>query len=713
MDLSRPIRRTLRLIVRWSLRAIAVATAVAFAASAHAASEPEWSVARVWNEEALRSIRKASLPPPVNARLLFHLSLAMYDAWAVYDQVARPCVARERCSARDVESSRRQAIATAAWRILEHHFSEADESNSEHLRSIRRCAEAHGVAPDDRSVVGDRPCAVGNRVAQAVIREADLDGAQLSEGYRAARRYTPANPALVIAQPGNPTCIDPNRWQPLAFEFLTLQNSQILGAAIQEFTCPQWGQVKPFGLDPQLDRRGTTWLDPGPPPQLGGLGHEEAVRSHVDLIRLGALLGESRRELIDIGPGARHHSSMGTDDGRGYPANPVTGAPYEPVLARSDDYYRSIAEYWADGPHSESPPGHWNSIVNQHVLDHPAFVRRDRLGRQVDALEWDVKLYLVLNGALHDAAIVAWGIKSAYDGNRPVQVIRYLADRGQSTDPHLPRFDPLGLPLVPGLIEQIQPHDVRPGGKFAHLVEEVEDPYTGRIRLDSHVGELAILSWRPPAHGLDVDGSGGVGWILAGRYVPYQDLSQLTPPFAGYTSGHSCFSHAAAAALASFTGSEWFPGGIASETIPAGWLRFDDGPSADVHLTWARYLDAADEAAISRRYGGIHADYDDYPSRVLGAEIGPKAYAMAARYFTNTTGSPDINADGLVDALDLALMMEAWGACPPPCPADLNGDRSVDARDLGMLMGAWSERGSPRAWRGTELRQASQPSSGR
>ena len=33
-------------------------------------------------------------------------------------------------------------------------------------------------------------------------------------------------------------------------------------------------------------------------------------------------------------------------------------------------------------------------------------------GPELDALEWDVKLYFALNGAVHDAAVAAWGVKA-------------------------------------------------------------------------------------------------------------------------------------------------------------------------------------------------------------------------------------------------------------------------------------------------------------
>ena len=62
------------------------------------------------------------------------------------------------------------------------------------------------------------------------------------------------------------------------------------------------------------------------------------------------------------------------------------------------DYYRVLAEFWADGPASETPPGHWFVLAN-YVTDHPALERKIAgAGPIVDPLEWDVKLYLALGG---------------------------------------------------------------------------------------------------------------------------------------------------------------------------------------------------------------------------------------------------------------------------------------------------------------------------
>lgn len=124
------------------------------------------------------------------------------------------------------------------------------------------------------------------------------------------------------------------------------------------------------------------------------------------------------------------------------------------------DYTRVLAEFWADGPQSETPPGHWNTIALS-VLDHPAFEYRwGGVGALMDPIEYEVKLFLALNGALHDAAIVGWGLKRKYDSIRPVSALRYMAGFGQSSDKSLPAYHPLGLPLIRGHIRVVKPEDV-------------------------------------------------------------------------------------------------------------------------------------------------------------------------------------------------------------------------------------------------------------
>jgi hypothetical protein len=82
--------------------------------------------------------------------------------------------------------------------------------------------------------------------------------------------------------------------------------------------------------------------------------------------------------------------------------------------AELTDQHKAIAEYWADGPGTATPPGHWCRIA-QWVS------ARDRFD-----LDQDVLLFFVLGGALHDAAVAAWDAKRAFDSVRPVSAVRFL-----------------------------------------------------------------------------------------------------------------------------------------------------------------------------------------------------------------------------------------------------------------------------------------------
>ena len=86
--------------------------------------------------------------------------------------------------------------------------------------------------------------------------------------------------------------------------------------------------------------------------------------------------------------------------------------------------------------------------------------------------------------------------------------------------------------------------------------------------------------------------------------------------------------------MASFTGDAFFPGGVGSFNFEAGrGLNFEDGPSEDVLLQWATYYDAADEAGLSRLYGGIHVQADDFDGRVIGDYVGREVWDLAQLYF--------------------------------------------------------------------------------
>jgi hypothetical protein len=325
--------------------------------------------------------------------------------------------------------------------------------------------------------------------------------------------------------------------------------------------------------------------------------------------------------MIDISPGTIGANPLGTQDGTGYTLNPATGEPYEAVVVNEGDFGRSIAEFWADGPDSETPPGHWNTLANEIGDSLGGDLTIAGVGESVSRLEWDVKTYLALNGANHDAAIAAWGTKGYYDYVRPISMIRWMGGFGQSSAPDGDAYHTNGLPLVAGLIEVVSADTTKSGGRHAGLA--------------GHEGEVALLSYAGSPDDPETE-IGGVDWILAVDWIPYQAPTFVTPAFAGYVSGHSAFSRASAEVLTAITGSEFFPGGLGEWIIPRDSLEFEAGTEDGVRLQWATYRDAADQAGISRLYGGIHVPVDDFQGRIMGAEIGIAAWEKALEYFGAT-----------------------------------------------------------------------------
>jgi hypothetical protein len=150
-----------------------------------------------------------------------------------------------------------------------------------------------------------------------------------------------------------------------------------------------------------------------------------------------------------------------------------------------------------------------------------------------------------------------------------------------------------------------------------------------------NVGKIKLYTWIGPQYINDpaVDVA-GVDWILAEDWWPYQRPTFVTHPFAGYTSGHSTYSRAAAEVLTYVTGDAFFPGGLGEFPAPQNaFLVFEEGPSVDVTLQWATYRDAADQCSLSRIWGGIHPPQDDIPGRLVGRKIGIDASAHAEKYF--------------------------------------------------------------------------------
>ena len=618
------------------------------------------SVARQWNELVLEAIRSDFARPTVHARNLFHTSVAMYDAWAVYGGKAETYFlgktihgfyAPMTCEimVEDVSAAQEKAISHAVYRLLKHRFQNSP-GEPELTISMDELMEELGYDISNESIYyALGPAEMGNYIAQQLIEFGLQDGSNEINDYE-NKFYEPVNNPMLMALSGNRTITDLNRWQPLEFNVFIGQSGIQEEDGTPDFLSPEWGTVKPFSLQEEdrtiYERDGNEyWVyhDPGAPAYIDStkIGLTDNYKWGNALVAVwSSHLEPFDTVLWDISPGSIgniqeypetidelrdfYNFYEGGDFGQGHSLNPFNGLPYYENKVPRGDYARVLAEFWADGPDSETPPGHWFTILN-YVNDNPNLVKKMRgTGEVLDDLEWDVKSYFMLGGAMHDAAISAWGIKGWYDYVRPISAIRGMAELGQSSDPNLPNYHPNGLPLIPGYIE---------------LIDE-DDPLAADN--PNIVRELKIKSWLGPSaiRNSRID-EAGVGWIRAKLWFPYQRPTFVTPPFAGYVSGHSTYSRAAAEVLTALTGDPYFPGGFGEFFCERNeFLVFEDGPSVDVRLQWATYHDASDQCSLSRIWGGIHPPVDDIPGRLIGEKIGVAAFEFAEQYFDKIPPTP-------------------------------------------------------------------------
>jgi len=589
------------------------------------------SIARLWNEALLDGIRLDYPDPPVHARNLYHLSAALWDAYWAYEpegwSSVQPVFQQEFLTEIDWmgnrEAAQQKAMSYAAYQLIKHRFSNSPGADQT-LKGIDWLMNQLGYDPSITIFTGGTsPEAVGNRIATAIIEANLYDGANEINGYEDLGNYEAVNEPMVVAVPGT-RMNDPNRWQPLSLSYSVTQNGLVEGASTQHFVGANAMFTRTFAIGKPTST--TVAHDPGPHPQLGGIGHDELVKDVVELIAFSSQLDPSDEIEIDVSPGAILNNDLGTNNGRGHVSNPFTGKPYEPNIVLRADFGRILAEFWADGPDSETPPGHWNVLFNE-MNEHPE-AHRNYLGQgdPLSRLEWDVVGYLALNGAMHDAACAAWTIKRQYDSSRPISLIRYMGGLGQSSDPNAPSYHKNGLPLIEGLIELTSETSLNTGGRHNRVQGS---PSEGRSRYD----QVVIRSWT--GNPVDPDAEvGGVSWIFAEDWNPYQKDTFVTPAFPGYVSGHSTFSRAGAEVLTLLTGSEFFPGGMATQSFAKDeFLVFEKGPERDVTLQWATFYDAADQAGISRIYGGIHISADDLNGRIMGSKIGAEAFEKVLKLY--------------------------------------------------------------------------------
>jgi hypothetical protein len=351
-----------------------------------------------WDERLLESIRLIPQGPTVAARALGILHTATYDAWAAYDSNAMDSRLRLRNdslrAAVVTPEDKEKAISYAAYKVLINLFPSRKATFDGYMMRSRapETLPSPGLGYDNLAAESTAdtpatPAGIGNLAADAVLDFRATDGSN----QKLNDNGTPLDPADDKVTYTNactvPSCYDPANtntwytlsspwlWQPVCVSLkvnlpptpMPMPTDGICPAdyAVQTPLHPQWKDVTPFGPLTPNKHYPPQFTLPGPPTD----------GADIDL------------ELRDT--------------------------------SNLSETQKAKADYWADGPKSEFPPGHM--AVFAQALSR---MRKGTLSQEA-WLDRDVKLFFVLGNSLMDSSISAWAAKYQYDSWRPISAIRY------------------------------------------------------------------------------------------------------------------------------------------------------------------------------------------------------------------------------------------------------------------------------------------------
>jgi hypothetical protein len=389
----------------------------------------------LWDDQLLDVIRAypKDTGPTITARAMGVLHTATYDAWAAYDpkaNVTRPDGPAQQDADLNTLPNKSEAISYAAYKVLNDLFppsqfhciptncptdGTATYLTPDYLLRSQTYNPAN-TTPADPTETATTPDKVGNLAAQAVLdyRRGKLprdpnalnpygDGSnQLGDDPNGTTgpapvpysdttvpHYKSVNTWKSFTPYSDPLLDDKWHWQPLCV--LTADGVGADGVpkvppirdpsadecadgtlttashyTLQNPLTPQWGKVTPFAVPPSQFQ----YMVQGPPKNADGT----------------------------------------------YSTTDITTALAD--TSNLSDASKAKAEYWADGPRSEFPPGHMGVFAQ--------FICR-KFGNNLDS---DTKMFFMLGNAMMDASIVAWWTKYKWDYVRPVTAIReYYKDQ--------------------------------------------------------------------------------------------------------------------------------------------------------------------------------------------------------------------------------------------------------------------------------------------
>lgn len=246
---------------------------------------PPKSAAFEWLDVALeataREHDKFGPRPTIGSRMLGLVTMAIYDAWAAYDEKAvgthrDPSLRRPKNER--TPTNRGTAIGYATFRILLYLFPEDGKWIEAEVR--KRKLDPALDSTDPSTAAG-----VGNLVAAKLVASRRGDGSNHhgDEVGSNGKAYSDWTYYKCINTPEK--VVDPDRWHPIPF------SDGKGGTVLVDFLTPHWYRVKPFALE-RSDR-----FRPGPPPKW----NSEQMRSEVDeVIRLNASLNPEQKAIVEF-----------------------------------------------------------------------------------------------------------------------------------------------------------------------------------------------------------------------------------------------------------------------------------------------------------------------------------------------------------------------------------------------------------------------------
>jgi hypothetical protein len=315
-----------------------------------------------WNNALLQGVRDSKIGPPMVARALAVAHTCMYDAWAAYDSKAVGTMyggSLRRPAKESTDANKDKAVSFAAYRAALDLFALDQATVFDPLMT------ALGYNPSDTSTDVTTPSGIGNVTCAAILTFRHHDGANQLGDYGGSNGqpysdytgFVAANaPSTVPVNPATVTA--PNNWQPL--QYFDATNTFVT----QGFLGAQWRLVIPFALTSASQYE--SFLSANPPFIQGQTGF---LTQSTDLVQISAGLTDTQK---------------------------------------------MIAEYWKDGPHSETPPGHW-CLHAQHLSTLYNHTR-----------DQDVKMFFAMTNATFDVSIAAWDAKHFWNSVRPATTIPYL-----------------------------------------------------------------------------------------------------------------------------------------------------------------------------------------------------------------------------------------------------------------------------------------------